>query len=176
MKTINYKKGKVMRTIVASLIIMASFSGITRGENSNKGANGIMESTSTLNVESSVNYNAAKFAEAEMVREIENWMNGNDETRIEIAEPELAPQAVAYNAKDFAEAELAIETENWLNSNVESSDNVAEAELAQQVEMYNAADFVAADMAAEAENWTNYTRINNGSEDRINCYRNMACK
>jgi len=36
MKTINYKTGKVMKTIVASLIILTSFIGVTKGEKANK--------------------------------------------------------------------------------------------------------------------------------------------
>ena len=36
MKTISYKTGKVMKTIVASLIILTSFIGISKGEKANK--------------------------------------------------------------------------------------------------------------------------------------------
>ena len=94
MKTISYNTANVMKSIVASLIILASFSGIAKGENSNKEANTI------------VGYNAKEYVEAELSVETANWMNSDCEIEYKVAE-------LAYNAQNFVAAELAVETENW---------------------------------------------------------------
>jgi len=117
MKTIAYKTGNVMKSIVASLIILASYAGIAQGENSNKDANPF------------VGYNANDYVEAELSVETANWMNSNCEINYKVAELE-------YNAKNFVEAELATETENWLNSNKGTNNNVPESELALQGAAY----------------------------------------
>ncbi|HZK93347.1 MAG TPA: hypothetical protein VFC67_04005, partial [Prolixibacteraceae bacterium] len=102
MKTTTYRTANVMRSLVASLIILASFSGIVNGENSNKEAFAFVGN----------GYNAQEFVNAELTCEAENWMNSNGE----VAEQELAFQFEAYNAQEFVNAELASETESWMNS------------------------------------------------------------
>jgi len=67
-----------MRSLVASLIILASFQGIAKGEHSDKKAIGIVENESALQVEcrmSNFVYKAQEFVSAEMAVEIESWKN-----------------------------------------------------------------------------------------------------
>ena len=108
MKTI----ANTMKALVASLIILASFSGIARAENAGK------ESIEAGTALQAAAYNAKNFVEAELATETECWMNGNDGTINNVAEPELALQGAAYKAKAFVEAELAAETESWVNNPV----------------------------------------------------------
>jgi hypothetical protein len=150
MKTIAYKTGNVMKSIVASLIVLASFAGISKGENSNKEANSI------------VVYNAQEYVEAELSVETANWMNSDSEIDYKVAE-------LAYNAKDFVAAELAAETESWMNSNGETSD-----EIALQVAQYNPMEFAEADFAREAESWISKTARGNQSVKGTNYNNELA--
>jgi len=109
MKATTYKTGNVMRSLVVSLIILASLSGIAKGENSGKEAIG---AGITLQIAS---YNANDFAAAEIALETENWLNNNGEVSNEVDNIELVPQIEKYNAQDFVEKEIAIETETWMN-------------------------------------------------------------
>jgi len=183
MKTTTYKTGNVMRSIVASLIILASLQGIAKGENSGKGAIGIVENESTLQVEiwmSNLVYDAQEFVADEMAFEIQNWTNSNDSTNNEVVEAEPALQIAAlmnnieYKAQEFVDAEMAVETESWMNSNDKTNSEVAEAEpalliaaLANNTE-YKAQEFVAAEMAIETENWMNNSNYVSGSEKQTN--------
>jgi hypothetical protein len=169
MKTTTYKTGNVMRSLVVSLIILASLSGIAKGENSGKEA---VEAGITLQIAS---YNANDFAAAEIALETKNWMNGNDETIYKSTESEPALQVEKYNAEEFVAAEMALETQSWLNNNCEVSNMVANVELVPQIEKYNAQDFVEKEMAVETANWMNM-QLNHGADDSINCNKNMACK
>ena len=169
MKTTTYKTGNVMRSLVVSLIILASLSGIAKGENSGKEA---VEAGITLQIAS---YNANDFVTAELALETKNWLNGNDETIYKSTEAELALQVEKYNADEFAAAEMALETESWLNNNGEVRNMVADVELVPQVEKYDAQDFVEKDIAVETANWMNLL-LNHGADDSINCKINMACK
>jgi len=169
MKTTTYKTGNVMRSLVASLIILASFSMIAKGENSGKEAVNV---GMTIQIEA---YNANDFAAAEMALETKNWLKGNDETIYKLTESEPALQAKKYNADEFVAVEMALETENWLNNNGEISNEVAKVELAPQVEKYNAQDFVEKEIAVETETWMNML-LNHGTDNSINCNMNMACK
>lgn len=139
MKTTTYKTGNMMRSIVASLIILASLQVISKGENSDKKAIGIVENESTLQVESWMSnlvYYAQEFAAAEMAIEIQNSMNTTSETNNEAVEAELALQIeplmknTEYNAKEFVEAEMASETESWKNSNGSKGQTIYGNELA----------------------------------------------
>ena len=111
MKITSYKTANVMRSLVASLIILASFSGIANAENSNKEAIAIVEN----------GYNAKEFVEADLALENESWLNSNGETYNKVAEPELALQYAGYNAKEFVEAELSFETASRMNNATNST-------------------------------------------------------
>lgn len=90
---------------------------------------GISHSTETMNDQPSVKleteqnevvsniieYNSAKFVEAEMKLEIENWMTNaaNPESDAVALEPSLQVNIVRYDAAKFAAADMAIEIENW---------------------------------------------------------------
>src|SRR5665647_2827303 len=102
MKTTTYKTANVMRSLVASLIILASFSGIANGENSNKEAFAFVGN----------GYNAQEFVNAELTSEAENWMNSNGE----VAEQELAFQFAVYNAEEYIETEFAVEMNKLINN------------------------------------------------------------
>jgi hypothetical protein len=169
MKTTSYKTGNVMRSLVVSLIILASFSGIAKGENSGKEA---VNTGTTLQIAA---YNANDFVAAEIALETRNWLNGNDETTYKSTEAEPALQAEKYNADEFAAAEMALETENWLNNNGEISNLVTDVELVPQIEKYNAQNFVEKEIAVETANWMKML-LNHEADDSINCNKNMACK
>ena len=169
MKTTTYKTGNVMRSLVVSLIILASLSGIAKGKNSGKEA---VEAGITLQIAS---YNANDFAAAEIALETRNWLNGNDETIYKSTESEPALQAEKYKADEFAAADMALETESWLKNNGETSDKVANAEIESQIEKYNAQDFVEKEIAVETETWMNML-LNHVTDDSINGNKNMACK
>ena len=68
MKTINNKMGKVMKTMVATLIILTSFIGISKGEKSNKvtlsenNSNKITKKETTLKAQDWVSEMAAGWA------------------------------------------------------------------------------------------------------------------
>ena len=118
MKTINYKNANVMKTLVAAVIIMTSFSGIARGANSNQDSIGTIGNESVVEAQSwtnGVEYNAADFVAIEMAIETE-MMNNSTETISNTFEAELALQ-VKYNAADFVATEIAIETESRMNHN-----------------------------------------------------------
>src|SRR5665647_2351908 len=102
MKTTTYKTANVMRSLVASLIILASFSGIANGENSNKEAFAFVGN----------GYNAQEFVNAELTSEAENWINNNGE----VAEPELAIKVAVYNAEEYIETEFAVEMNKLINN------------------------------------------------------------
>ena len=116
MKTINYKNANVMKTLVAAVIIMTSFSGIARGANSNQDSIGTIGNESVVEAQSwtnGVEYNATDFVATEIVIETES-MNNSTETISNTFEAELALQVI-YNANDFVATELAIETEMMNN-------------------------------------------------------------
>ena len=170
MKTINYKNANVMKTLVAAVIIMTSFSGIARGVNSNQDSIGTMGNESAVEVQSWMNgveYNAADFVAAEMAIETES-MNENISDTFEAA---LAMQ-VKYNAADFVVTEIVIETESRMN---ETINDTFEAELALQVK-YVANEFVATEMAIETESRLNHNSCPNVSEFHINCGYVLASK
>ena len=80
MKKSIYKIGNLKRSIIASVIILSSFSGIAMEENSNREAIEIVENESTLQVESWMNSDKywngrADTEEQESAIEIESWMN-----------------------------------------------------------------------------------------------------
>ena len=146
MKTINYKNANVMKTLVAAVIIMTSFTGITRGANLNQDTIGTLENESAVEIKSWMNgieYNAADFVATEFAIETES-MNNNTETTINTFEAELALQ-VKYNAAEYVATELAIESES-MNSNTETISITFETELALQVK-YNAAEYVGTEIA-----------------------------
>src|SRR5665647_1046027 len=156
MKTTTYKTANVMRSLVASLIILASFSGIANGENSNKEAFAFVGN----------GYNAQEFVNAELTSEAENWMNSNGE----VAEQELTLQFAAYNAKEFVNAELASETESWINNNVE----VAEPELAIKVAVYNAEEYIETEFAVEMNKLINNVAKGFDTEQPFNNSNELA--
>ena len=155
MKTISYNTENVMKSIVASLIILGSFSGIAKGENSNKEANSI------------VGYNAKEYVEAELSVETANWMNSDCEIDYKVAE-------LAYNAKNFVDAEVAAETESWMNSNDVINNNIADLEIAFELAQYNPIEFAEADFANEAESWINDTSTGTQSEKGTNYSNELA--
>jgi len=67
---------------------------------------------------SNVEYNAQKYAEAEIDLESQNWMNTNEET----LEIETLPgigsmiNSLKYDAKEFVDPEMAAETQSWMNN------------------------------------------------------------
>jgi len=122
MKTTTYKIGNAMRTVVASLIILASLQGIAKAGNAGKGSVETIKSESALTVGSLMihnEYNAKEFVEAEMALEIQNWTNSNSLTNNDLAgsEPELlngiSTDDIKYNAEEFVKAEMAREIEKW---------------------------------------------------------------
>ena len=123
MKTINYKNANMMKSIVAAVIILTSFSGISRGVNLNQDAIGILENESAVEVQNLMNkveYNAADFVATEMAIETESRMN---ETINDTFEAELTLQ-VKYSAAEYVSTEIAIETESRMRNN--SCPNVSE--------------------------------------------------
>ena len=173
MKTINYKNANVMKTLVAAVIIMTSFTGITRGANLNQDTIGTLENESAVEAQSWMNgveYNAYNFVATEMAIETES-MNSNTETTINTFEAELALQ-VKYNAAEYVATELAIETET-MNNNTETISNTFEAGLAPQVK-YNAAEYVSTEIALETESRLNHNSCLNVSEYHINCGHALA--
>lgn len=179
MKTLDFKIAKVMRAVVVSLIIMASLSVISEGQNSTREA----KSENAAFVEglmiNSV-YNAADFANAEFALETENWMNRNGENNNEIVEAESALTIEAlmfnfeYNAKEFVEAEMALAIESWIINYAETTNEELAAEPAALAiakwmtnGKYNAAEFVNAELALEIENRMNDNNYRNGLEEQI---------
>jgi len=145
MKTVNYQIARVSKSIVASLIIMASFAGIAKGVNSNEFSGN--------------EYNAKAFIEAELAVETATWNHSGTETTYMMDEADLS--SIKYNAKDFVEAELTVEAEGRINGNDEKV-AITETDLSLEVEAYDASKFAEADFAAEA-----LLMINN-DETRIN--------
>ena len=84
MKTTSYTTGNTMKAIVATLIILASFTGIAKAGKSGKES---IEAGTTLQVSA---YNAKEFVEAELAVETESWMNSGSETNSNVDEPALA--------------------------------------------------------------------------------------
>ena len=192
MKTITYKIENTMKSIVASLIILASLSGIAQGANSNTEAVAIAEN----------GYNAKVFVEADLASETAKWISSNVETNDETIEA-LAFEPLKYNAKKFVEADLAIE--NSLNTNDEAGlalqvetlkynpKEFVEADLAFETSSnnnadsddqiinflttnneYNAKDFVEAELSIEIKNWRNNSTNSIKPEDRFNCENELA--
>jgi len=93
--------------------------------------------------ESSNEYKAEDFVNAEMTLESETWLNINSETS------DIAIDAEQYKAADFVQADMISEIDLWMNEIPEYSDIAIEAE------QYKAADFVKADMTSEIENRMN---------------------
>jgi len=130
MKTTTYKIGNVMRSIIASLIILASFSGIANGGNSSKEA---VNAETVFLIEE---YNAKNFVDAEMALEIQNSMNTTSETNNEVVEAEPALQIAAlmnineYKAEKFVDAEMALELESWMNKSGSKEQTIYGTELA----------------------------------------------
>ena len=141
MKTVNYQIARVRKSIVASLMIMASFAGIAKGENSNEFSGN--------------EYNAKAFVESEIAIETATWNNSGTETDYTMDEADFS--TLKYNAKDFADAEFAAEAGNLINSN---DDNVAE--LALEIDAYDARIFAEADFTAEAS-----SLINSNDDDTV---------
>ncbi len=178
MKTLDFKIAKVMRAVVVSLIILASLSVISEGQNSTREA----KSENAAFVEglmiNSV-YNAADFANAEFALETENWMNRNGENNNEIVEAESALTIEAlmfnfeYNAKEFVEAEMALAIESWIINYAETTNEDLAAEPALAIAKwmtngkYNAAEFVNAELALEIENRKNENNYQNSLEEQI---------
>ena len=104
-------------------------------------------------IEESLEYNPAKFVEAEMATEKESLMNSEVVTIIE--------ESLEYNPEKFVEPEIAIEQESFANDNTETINEALLAESAHQIEAlvkestYNAEEFVEAEMAIEQESLTN---------------------
>ena len=178
MKTLDFKIAKVMRAAVVSLIILASLSVISEGQNSTREAkseNAAFEEGLMIN---SV-YNAADFANAEFALETENWMNRNAENISEVVEAESALTIEAlmfnfeYNAKEFVEAEMALAIESWIINYAETTNEDLAAEPALAIAKwmtngkYNAAEFVNAELALEIENRMNEINYRNGLEEQI---------
>ena len=101
-------------------------------------------------IEESLEYNPAKFVEAEMATEKESLMNSEVVTIIE--------ESLEYNPEKFVEAEMAIEQESLTNDNTETINEAVEAESAHQIDVlmneseYNAEKFVEAEIELEIEN------------------------
>jgi len=100
-------------------------------------------------------YNAAKYAEAEITAEIESWMNGNAENGNEAVEVELVFQVEKFDAAKYVEAEMATEIENWMNGNAEINHDAVFTESVFQMEGYNADKYVEAETTDEIETWMN---------------------
>jgi hypothetical protein len=125
MKTRIINTENVMRSLVASLIILTSLAGIANGENSRREVAKTAENELVLSFGSLVSnneYNAKDFVEAEMAIEIERCLNNNSSTNNEVSGPENALQVeawmnnVKYNADTFVKAEMASEIEARMNS------------------------------------------------------------
>ena len=138
MRTTISKIGKVRRSIVASLIILTSLSGIANGENSRREAVKIADNELVTSLESLVNnneYNAKDFVEAEMAIEIERCRNNNNSTNNEVSGPENALQVeawmnnVKYNADTFIKTEMVSEINALMNSDNCRNGNAGTQEL-----------------------------------------------
>jgi len=132
MKTLNYKTANVMRSIVVSLIILASFSTVSKGENSTSKA---IESEPVLSVESWMNSNSywngnRGVEEPELTLNIESWMNNRtywEGTNESEASESLSALAIEnwmtsdnywVGRTNVDEQELTLEIESWMNNSI----------------------------------------------------------
>ena len=124
MRTLNYQTANMTRSIAASLIILASFTTISKGENS---AFEAIERESTLTVENwmnSNNYWVGNTNVEEQELAVENWMNSTNywvgNTNVE--EQELAVENWMtdnnyWNGRtNLEEQELTLNIESWMNN------------------------------------------------------------
>jgi len=71
---------------------------------------------------SNVEYDAQKYAEAEIDLETQNWLNKSGMTNQAIFEDmtlsgiEAKMNSLKYDAKEFADQEMEAETQNWINN------------------------------------------------------------
>ena len=103
-----------MRTMVVALVIMASFTFISKGETSKKEALESSKNEFVLQVANNVKYNAKEFVAVDLALETENWLNSATETSNDTFEA----VTIRYNAAEYVAAEMALETENWMNSTI----------------------------------------------------------
>ena len=151
METTTYKIENVMKSIVASLIILISFSVLTKGENLVNEANAIVGSESELQVESWMNSNNywngnADKDEQELVSKIESWMNNS------------AYWTGTANTENIEEIP-ALVIESWMNSDNYWNGN---------------ADIEERELALEIESWMNNSAYWTGTDKKINCGTGLA--
>jgi len=109
-----------MKTLVASLIILASFSGIAKGESSSETI--LLGEKTTVN---SINSNA-DINSQELACQMESWINNSAfwNADVDSEEQELALQMKSWindsacwsGDADNSEQELALQMKSWMNN------------------------------------------------------------
>jgi hypothetical protein len=138
MKTITYKITKVMRAIVASLIILTALPGISKGENSGREAVEITANELTVQVKSWMNDNS-------YWSDVDNSQSEeNSATTVQSENEDLSNKMESWISNgtlwngDSEEQELALQMKMWISNNTYWNNDTEEnnQELALQMKSW----------------------------------------